>query len=307
MKNGLKMIQAAGCAIVLIPLIAAAEDKTVSSPSTPTGTAQSPIVVKPAAAQPLYVTPAAATPPTPKPYQPILKDRREDMSYAMGLSMGSYLKRSLVDLDLDVLAAALRDAQAGRPLKLTEAQAQEAGKAFQVQMRAKTEEERVRLAEKNRKLGEAFLAENKTKADVKTHVVTLAGGKTAEFQYKVITEGSGPSPRSNDVVTVNYRGRLINGTEFDNSSKRPTPFKRPANSLIKGWTEALQLMKVGSKWELYLPSTLAYGDRASGPAIEPGSTLIFDMELVAVDPPIQPHHAASSDPGRKASPASKQG
>ena len=237
------MIIWVGCAIALVPLIAAAEDKTSSPPAKPADTTQTPIVVKPARPR------EAVKPAAPRPYQPVLKDQREDMSYAMGVTMGSYLKRSLIELDLDVLSSALRDAAAGRPSKLTDAQAQGATRVFQARMRAKMEDERLRLAEKNRKLGEAFLAENKNRPDVKTRSVTLAGGKTTEFQYKVISEGSGPSPSSNDVVTINYRGRLINGTEFDNSSKRPTPFKRPANSLIKGWTEALQMMKVGAKWE----------------------------------------------------------
>src|SRR5205823_1966336 len=156
--------------------------------------------------------------------------------------------------------------------KLTEPQSQEAIMAYQKEAQGKA-------SEKNKKEGEAFLAENKKKPGVKTQTVTLPDGTTAEMQYKVITEGTGGSPKSNDTVTVNYRGTLINGKEFD-SSAMTGPLKRPANTLVKGWIEALQMMKAGSKWELYLPAALAYGDRG-GRGIEPGSALIFEMELVS--------------------------
>jgi FKBP-type peptidyl-prolyl cis-trans isomerase FklB len=131
------------------------------------------------------------------------------------------------------------------------------------------------------------MEENKKKEGVKTHPVSVTVGTnhiTAELQYKVITEGTGPMPKSNDVVSVNYKGTLLNGKEFDSSSKHGGPLKRPANSLIKGWTEALQMMKVGSKWEIYLPSSLAYGD-AGSMGIDPGSVLIFEMELLGIEAP----------------------
>jgi hypothetical protein len=131
---------------------------------------------------------------------------------------------------------------------------------------------------------------------VKTQTVTLPDGKTAEYQYKVLAEGSGESPKSNDIVTVNYRGTLIDGKEFD-SSKPGSPLKRAANQLIRGWTDALQMMKPGAKWELYLPSTLAYGD-AGTRGIEPGSTLIFNVELLSEEapaPPPAPREPLTSD------------
>jgi FKBP-type peptidyl-prolyl cis-trans isomerase 2 len=117
--------------------------------------------------------------------------------------------------------------------------------------------------------------------------VKLPDGSNAEMQYKVITEGSGPTPQSNDVVQVNYRGTLIDGKEFDSSAKHGGPQKFPANRVVRGWSEALQHMKVGSKWELFIPSSLAYGD-VGNPNIEPGSTLLFEVELVGIEPPQAP-------------------
>src|SRR5207244_3442708 len=151
------------------------------------------------------------------------------------------------DIDVDVLAGALRDVLGGKELKLTEVQAREALTAYAKEMSAKREEERAQKAEKNKKEGEEFLAANKKKEGVKTHMVQLADGKTAELQYKVLTEGTGPIPKSNDIVTVNYRGTLVNGTEFDSSTKQGAPMKRAANQVIRGWTEALMMMKAGSK------------------------------------------------------------
>ena len=159
---------------------------------------------------------------------------------------------------------------------------------YRTAARAKQEETRRQTAEKNKKEGDAFLAENKKKPDIKTLEVKLADGTTAEMQYKVITEGTGAMPKTNDTVTVNYRGTLINGKEFDNSAKRSQPTKFQVNRVVRGWTEALQRMKAGSKWELYLPSSLAYGDNGYGPNIEPGSTLIFEMELTGIEAPAAP-------------------
>lgn len=212
---------------------------------------------------------------------------KADMSYAIGMNIGTSIKRANVDLDIDVLVGALKDVMAGRPAKLTDVQAQTAFRSFSMVARAKAEEGRHKLAAKNRAEGEAFLAENKKKDGIKTHAVTMHDGKTVEFQYKVITEGTGAMPKNNDVVSVNYRGTLLNGKEFDNSAKHGGPTKFPANRGVRGWIEALQMMKVGSKWELFLPADLAYGDGGS-PSIEPGSTLHFDVELVSVEAPTGP-------------------
>ena len=217
-----------------------------------------------------------------------LKDQKTKVSYAIGMNIGNNLKRSGYDVDVDVLAGAIRDVLAGKEMKMTEPQAREALMAYQKEMTAKREEERAAKAEKNRKEGEAFLAANRNKEGVKTHMVTLPDGKSAELQYKVLKEGTGPLPKTNDIVTANYRGTLINGTEFDSSAKQGAPMKRSINQLIRGWTEALLMMKAGSKWEIFLPSTLAYGDRGQGAIIEPGATLIFEMELVSSETPPPP-------------------
>ena len=226
-----------------------------------------------------------------------LKDQKSKISYAIGMNIGNNLKRSGYDVDVDVLGGAIREVLAGKEMKMTEPQAREALMAYQKEMTAKREEERAAKAEKNRKEGEAFLAENKKKEGVKTHTVTLPDGKTAELQYKVLKEGTGPMPKSNDVVTVNYRGTLINGTEFDSSAKQGAPMKRSINQLIRGWTEALLMMKAGSKWELFVPSTLAYADRGQGAIIEPGATLIFEVELLSSEtpPPPAPPQPLTSD------------
>jgi FKBP-type peptidyl-prolyl cis-trans isomerase len=226
-----------------------------------------------------------------------MKDQKTKISYAIGMNIGNNLKRSGYDVDVDILAGAIRDVLAGKEMKMTEPQAREALMAYQKEMTAKREEERAAKAEKNRKEGEAFLAENKKKEGVKTHTVTLPDGKTAELQYKVLKEGTGPIPKSNDVVTANYRGTLINGTEFDSSAKQGAPLKRSINQVIRGWTEALLMMKAGSKWELYVPSALAYGDRGFGATIDPGATLIFEIELISSEtpPPPAPAQPLTSD------------
>ena len=214
-----------------------------------------------------------------------LKDTKDKVSYGIGMQIGNNLKHQGYEVDVDVLAGAIKDAIAGKELKLTEQESREVLQNYHKELVAKQEQEKVKIAVKNRQAGEEFLAANKKKDGIKTHPVTLPDGTTAELQYKVITEGTGAIPKSNDMVTVNYRGTLIDGKEFDSSAKNGAPLKRPANQLIRGWTEVLQMMKVGSKWEIYLPSSLAYGDRAAGPLIEPGSALVFEVDLVSIDTP----------------------
>jgi FKBP-type peptidyl-prolyl cis-trans isomerase len=274
MRNGLKAALAVGFSVTLLQCATAAEDKAA--------------------------TPPAPTPPTNAPAAaPKLspEEQKQNMSYAIGMNIGTSIKRGGVDLDVDAMATAIKDVVAGRTTKMTEQQAREAMQAYQVEARAKQQQMQKDLAEKNKKEGEAFLAENKTKPGVKMQKVTLEDGTAAEFEYKVLTEGTGATPKTNDTVTVNYRGTLINGKEFDNSAKRGQPAKFPVTRVIRGWTEALQMMKVGSKWELYVPSTLAYRD-TGGPGIEPGSTLIFEVELVGIDapqPPPPPAQPLTSD------------
>ena len=221
------------------------------------------------------------------------QEQKERWSYAIGVNIGNNIKRGGVDLDVDVLATAMKDMLAGKESKLTEQQSQEAFKTYQTESRSKQTESRSKQdelrkqsAEKNKKAGDEFLAENKNKPGVKTHTVTLPGGGTAELQYKVLTEGAGVIPKSNDVVLVNYHGRLLNGKEFDSSAKHgDKPARFPVNRVVRGWTEALQLMKTGAKWEIYLPANLAYGDNGNAPTIEPGATLVFDMELTGIEAP----------------------
>ncbi len=217
-----------------------------------------------------------------------LKTQKDKVSYGVGMNIGSNLKRSGFDVDVDLLAAAIKDVVAGKDPRMTEEEARTAVMGYQQELRAKKDEERKQLAEKNRKAGQEFLAANKSKEGVKTHSVTLPDGSTAELQYKVLTDGPGAPPSSNDTVTVNYKGTLIDGREFDSSAKQGKPAQFPVNGVIKGWTEALKLMKTGSKWQLFIPSTLAYGDNQSGPLIEPGSTLIFEVELISAQAPTPP-------------------
>jgi FKBP-type peptidyl-prolyl cis-trans isomerase len=220
--------------------------------------------------------------------KPAFKDEKEKASYAVGIVVGNNIKRSNMDVDLNTFLSAVNDVLGGKELRLTDMQASEAIRAYQLEARKK-------VAEKNKKEGEAFLAENKTKPGVQTTSVPLPDGATAELQYKVITEGTGDIPKSNDTVKVNYKGTLLNGKEFDSSYKRGQPAKFRVNGVVKGWTAALEKMKVGSKWDLYIPSTLAYGD--AGPtSIEPGSTLLFEVELLGIEPPVAPMPAPSAQP-----------
>jgi FKBP-type peptidyl-prolyl cis-trans isomerase len=217
--------------------------------------------------------------------KPALKDQKEKVSYSIGMNIGANLKRSGYDIDIDVLANGIKDSIAGGPSKLTEAEAREVLTSYQKELGAKREEERKKTAEKNRKEGEAFLAENKKKPGIKTHEVKLPDGTSTELQYKVITEGTGAIPKSNDTVSVNFTGKLINGKEYDSSAKHGAqPAKFPVSRIPRGWSEALQMMKTGSKWELYLPANLAYGDFGT-PNVEPGSAVIIEVELVGVDTP----------------------
>ena len=203
--------------------------------------------------------------------------KKDKISYSIGMDIGSSLKRQGLDLNADELAAGLKDSLSGGKTKLTSDEVKQILTDFQQELQAKAKERAEQLGEKNKKDGEAFLAENKKKAGVKT----LPSG----LQYKVITEGKGASPKETDTVSTNYKGTLIDGTEFDSSYKRGEPATFPVNGVIKGWTEALQLMKVGSKWQLFIPSDLAYGPRGAGQQIGPNSTLIFEVELLGIKEP----------------------
>ncbi len=203
-----------------------------------------------------------------------LKTLKEKGSYAIGMTIGTQLKRDSLDPDLAALMKGIKDALAGGKTLITQAEGREAMAAFQKETEAKRTDRAKDIGEKNKKEGEAFLAENKKKEGVKT----LPSG----LQYKVIKPGSGKSPKATDTVVTHYRGTLIDGTEFDSSYGRGEPATFQVGRVIPGWTEALQLMQVGAKWQLFIPGKLAYGERGSGPDIGPNATLIFDVELVAI-------------------------
>lgn len=205
-----------------------------------------------------------------KPFE--LKDSKDKASYSIGLNIGSNLKRQNVDLNPDAMIAGMKDAMSGKKPLLNDQEVREAMMGLEKDMQQK----QAAAAQKNAADGDKFLAENKSKPGVKT---TASG-----LQYKVEKEGKGAQPKATDTVTVNYRGTLINGTEFDSSYKRGQPATFPVTGVIKGWTEALQLMKAGSKYQLFIPAGLGYGERGAGRDIGPNATLIFDVELLDVKP-----------------------
>src|SRR5437870_12401418 len=206
---------------------------------------------------------------------PQLKDQKDKVSYSIGMQIGFNLARQKVDINPDILAAGIKDSLAGKP-QLTPDQVKDVMAQFEKDM----EQKQKQLGEKNKTDGAKFLEDNKKKPGVKT---TASG-----LQYKVEKEGTGSQPKATDMVTVNYRGTLIDGTEFDSSYKRGQPATFPVNGVIKGWTEALQLMRQGSKYQLVIPSNLAYGERAMGQDIGPNATLIFEVELQDVKPTPNP-------------------
>jgi len=215
------------------------------------------------------------TPSTARAAAPVvLKTQREKESYAMGMNLGTGLHRQGMTLDPALLARGLKDAQSGAKTAMTEDEARAALTQLQTDVRAKLDAKAKEEGATNRKEGDAFLAANKTKEGV----VTLPSG----LQYKILKEGTGPKPTANDTVTCNYSGKLLNGTEFDSSYKRGQPASFPLTGVIKGWTEALQLMPVGSKWQLFIPADLAYGDHPPSREIAPGSTLVFEVELLSI-------------------------
>jgi FKBP-type peptidyl-prolyl cis-trans isomerase FklB len=197
----------------------------------------------------------------------VLKNQKEKISYSIGLNigknLGNDLKKQSIDVDPNLIAKGLQDALSGANPLLSNEEIQETMVAFQKEM-----------SEKQKQRGEAFLAENKKKEGVKT----LPSG----LQYKVVKAGSGKKPKVNDTVTVHYRGTLMDGTEFDSSFRRGQPANFPVSGVIRGWTEALQLMEEGAKWQLFVPPSLAYGERGAGGLIGPNATLIFDVELISI-------------------------
>ena len=203
-----------------------------------------------------------------------LQDTKKRVSYSIGADIGANFKRQELDIDAKALAAGLADALAGKTA-LTDAEMRETLQKFQMEMMQKMQEKQKVSGEKNVKEGEKFLAENAKKEGVKV----LASG----LQYKVLKSGAGKTPKSTDTVKTHYHGTLIDGSVFDSSVERKEPATFPVNGVIAGWTEALQLMKEGDKWQLFVPSKLAYGERGAGPKIGPNTTLIFEVELLSIE------------------------
>jgi FKBP-type peptidyl-prolyl cis-trans isomerase FklB len=206
--------------------------------------------------------------------RPVPNSPKERLSYALGMDLGNQLRRQSVEVDPNVFVSGLKDALSGGKTLLTEEEVRAAISALQNELRRRQAEAAKVVGEKNKAEGEAFLAQNKGKEGV----VTLESG----LQYKILKAGEGKKPAAGDTVVCNYRGTLIDGTEFDSSYKRNQPATFQVTGVIKGWTEALQLMPVGSKWQLFVPSNLAYGERGAGGVIGPNATLIFEVELVSI-------------------------
>ena len=244
--------------------------------------AQDPAAQKPAE-PPAPAKPADQPEAKPSPYPNLL----DKISHVIGWTMGMNFRKDNIQINQDVLLTGLKDGIGNVPSAVSETEAREAMAAIQQQLQAKALEEQKQLSTKNREAGTAFLEANKAK----TGVQTTASG----LQYKVITEGTGELPKDTDTVMVNYRGSLIDGKEFDSSYKRGEPAKFPVSGLIPGVSEALRLMKVGSKWEICIPPDLAYGDQQAGPDIGPGSTLIFELEMLSIVPP-EPEKPAAGEP-----------
>jgi FKBP-type peptidyl-prolyl cis-trans isomerase FklB len=232
--------------------------------------AQTPAAAKPAA-------PPAKTSQTPAKKPLTLATQKDKFSYALGMNLGMNFKKQSLPVDPQLLERGVKDSMAGGKMLMTEDEARAVLTEMQNEFRKQQQEKAQVQGEANKKEGADFLAANKAKDGV----VTLPSG----LQYKILTAGTGPKPAATDTVSVNYRGSLINGTEFDSSYKRGQPTTFPVNGVIKGWTEALQLMPTGSKWQLFIPSDLAYGERGAGSNIAPYATLIFEVELISIKPP----------------------
>jgi len=252
----------------------------------------------PAASTPAATTPAAPAATTPKaattskaPAKKTgtaaksaaaavpLKTRKEKFSYALGMNIGTGysqgLKKQSVDVDWNLIAQGMKDAAAGSKTRLTQDEAKAVLNEVQTEIQKQQQEKTQQAASANKTEGEAFLAANKSKDGV----VTLPSG----LQYKILTAGTGPKPTASDSVKCNYKGTLIDGKEFDSSYKRGQPATFAVGQVIKGWTEALELMPVGSKWQIFVPSSLGYGERGAGAEIGPNATLIFEVELLSIE------------------------
>jgi FKBP-type peptidyl-prolyl cis-trans isomerase FklB len=261
-----------------------------SAPTTQTPSGQQPSANKPASST-AAKKPAAAS--TAKPLT--LETQKDKVSYAIGMNVGKNLSGSLkkqeIEVDTNILVRAIKDAFTDATPLMTDDEAKTVITTLEAEVKKHQQEVYQATLAKNKQEGEAFLEANKAKPDV----VTLPDG----LQYKILQAGDGPKPAPTDMVVCNYRGTLVDGTEFDSSYKRGKPETLAVNRVIKGWTEALQLMPVGSKWELYIPSNLAYGERGAGPngPIGPNAALVFQVELLSIQPKPAPPAPKLEAPG----------
>lgn len=211
----------------------------------------------------------AATPKAP------LTDKKDKVSYSIGMDIGKSIQKQKMDINPDIFMAGLKDAMADKYTLMTEEEIKQTLLAFQNELIEKQKAELKVIAEKNKEEGEKFLTENKKRKEI----TTLPSG----LQYRVMRDGKGASPKANDTIKAHYMGKLIDGKKFDSSYDRGEPARFAVNAVIPGWTEALQIMKPGAKWELFVPANLAYGEQGIGGIIGPNSTLIFEVELVEVE------------------------
>jgi FKBP-type peptidyl-prolyl cis-trans isomerase FklB len=256
-----------GMAVLALGLFACgvrAQQAPAKAPTTPPAKAPAPAAKPPAAAG---QAPAATSG---------LKTQKEKVSYAIGMEMGKGVKSQGIDVDPAILAQGLRDAISGAKPQLSEEELKQVVTGLQAEMRQKQMQAQEAAGAENKTKGEAFLAENGKKAGV----VTLPDG----LEYKVMTAGAGKKPAETDTVLCNYKGTFVDGTEFDSSAQagKPVPFE--VKNVIPGFKEVLQLMTVGSKWQVVVPSSLAYGERGAGGVIGPNATLVFEIELVSIQP-----------------------
>ena len=295
MKNTIKI--AAIFFVVTILTVGSAQAQQAapsSSSKTPAASGQQTPAAKTGAASSTKAGPASAA---KKADTFELKTDKDKASYAIGMNIGQNLKKESELIDPAVVERGMKDALGGGKTLLTEDEAKAAVVTLRANLQKQQEEQVQKMAEANKKDGDAFLAENKSKAGV----VTLPSG----LQYKILSEGTGPKPTATDSVICNYKGTLLDGTEFDSSAKHGGPATFPVSGVIKGWTEALQLMPVGSKWQLFVPSDLAYGQRGAGGGIAPNSTLIFEVELVSIKSSDAAQPGVKATPGTDADPVSK--
>jgi FKBP-type peptidyl-prolyl cis-trans isomerase FklB len=262
-----------GCILAFGIVLQAASAAAQSSTTTKSSTAPAAKGTTSSATKKRTGTAAKTTTSTAQPAV-TLTDQKSKASYAIGLNIGNSMRRQGVDIDPSILSQGLKDGLTGGKALMTDDEVHATLTQFQTDMKAKMEEKRKEAGDASKTAGEAFLAANKNKEGV----TVLPSG----LQYKVMTAGTGPKPTASDTVTCNYRGTLVDGTEFDSSYKRGEPASFPVGQVIKGWTEALQLMPVGSKWQLFIPSNLAYGEQGAGADIPPNSTLIFEVELISI-------------------------